>query len=212
MRVLVWIPLLLGSSFVLRTIRAQETRCFCARCNDDILNSLAEGVPCVERIDYLIGLANEDYTERDACIEVSEDHPDVCGPQCHPIKCQEDEPDYCGCFSCDDEALDLIADGPSCRSRIRAVQQERNFTEIDACQVVTEEFFLECGPACNPDKCDGKKPAHCGCNACDNATLLTIAPSPTDFPTCYERIKSARQEFAMTELAACEFVAENFPR
>ena len=48
-----------------------QIRCGCDRCDDSVLNSLAGGVPCIERIDYLVN--QENFTERDACLDVVEE-------------------------------------------------------------------------------------------------------------------------------------------
>lgn len=149
----------------------------------------------------------------ESCTEVAEAFPDVCGPLCHPVKCRAEEPDYCGCNSCTDAELDQMAGNFNCRQRIRALQAEEGLTEIEACREVSDTYIAECGGQCHPDKCDGRREAEfCGCRDCTVDVLNQLAGND-GITTCADRIVAARQENSgLTEQAACELVAEQYPR
>ena len=205
--------LLVGTCYIV-SIQAQtqgQITCGCSPsfCNSTVLNRLTGNVTCGERIEYLMNAEN--FTELDACLSVTEFYPDICGPLCHPEKCRPQVPDYCGCFSCTDAQLDLLAGNFTCRERIRSVQEATSVTEEEACRMVSNQFIFECGGLCHPDKCDGKDAEFCGCNECAREDLNQSAGD--DSTTCWDRIHSVLLENGdLPEQAACEFVAEQFPR
>lgn len=68
----------------------------------------------------------------------------------------------CGCNDCTDQAWKTLADGFQCGARIEYLLGQdavKYPSEIDACRrVAAVEYPTLCGPACNPDRCDGKIP------------------------------------------------------
>ena len=212
---------LLGNNPYIASVHGQsqgQITCGCSPnvCNSTVLNRLTGNVTCVERIEYLMNIENKNQI--DSCTEVADAFPDVCGPLCHPVKCRPQEPDYCGCHSCTDAELDRLADDFSCRQRIRSLQAEEGFSEQQACRAVSDRYILECGGQCHPDKCDGKNAEFCGCQDCTRDILRQVTTSSdndgsTTTTTCWDRILAARQENAgLSEQAACELVAEQYPR
>ena len=62
----------------------------------------------------------------------------------------------CGCEECNEEMLNVQAREYTCWSRISYLINTQGYDEIDACrQVAGDEFPLICGPACDPDRCNG---------------------------------------------------------
>lgn len=207
---LVLVCLVVPPASVVVVVTAQNN-CGCPRCVDAVLDALAGRNTCSERINFLRTPDGGELTETAACELVSEQHPDVCGPACHPTKCQDDVPDYCGCFSCTDQELDRvigdIGGNETCRTKIRDAQRDQKLSEEEACLKVTSDFWVECGAACNPTKCDGKQPALCGCESCTE----TILQSKAGNFSCLDRIQSVQTTSNLTELEGCQRIADEFP-
>jgi len=190
-------------------------------CSDTVLDSIADGHSCRDRIEWV--MANKDETEVDACRIVSEEYPSICGGQkCHPDQCNSDEvpnqPDgeiTCGCGdTCTSEALENDADGHSCKARIQWVMDNRAYSETGACCRVSEEFPSICGPSCHPELCDSgsnndeEEQIQCGCpDSCTEQVLGSAA----DGHTCLERIEWVLEHREYTELEACQRVSEEYP-
>jgi hypothetical protein len=69
--------------------------------------------------------------------------------------------EHCGCADCTEQIWNTLADEYTCGARINYVtgHTTSNPTEVDACRLVAGvEFPTICGPACNPDSCDGRDP------------------------------------------------------
>lgn len=61
--------------------------CSCEECTPFVLDLKVDGFSCMERIKSVE--AEQDFNEDDACRAVSNAHPTICGPQCHPgTKCR----------------------------------------------------------------------------------------------------------------------------
>jgi hypothetical protein len=58
--------------------------CGCLDCNSAIYASMADNHRCIDRIWFLIG---NGMTEEEACSQVSDEFPTICGPYCHPARC-----------------------------------------------------------------------------------------------------------------------------
>ena len=111
-------------------------------CTDQALDSDTAGVPCRDRIRFLIGtgVPELEACQRVAGIEFSESGCGVCSP---PIECGVDS------NVCNDDILDMDADGLTCRERILFLIGT-GLSEVEACrQVAGDEFPTQCG-ACNP--------------------------------------------------------------
>lgn len=89
---------------------------------------------------------------------------------------------YCGCKNCE-VAMDRIADGYSCKERMRFLMNDRGFTEVGACrQVSSVEFPAICG-LCNPDSCEVAAAVESFPAPAPSEHPLTIAtPEPTAIP------------------------------
>jgi beta-glucanase (GH16 family) len=59
--------------------------CTCASCKADTLQRLAGDYSCIDRMNYVMTSLGK--TESDACAQVSNEFPSICGPQCDPSKC-----------------------------------------------------------------------------------------------------------------------------
>ena len=188
-------------------VRCQALRCGCNECTTAILgNMTSDGFTCGDRISALI--ENEDYPEELACQEVSENYPDICGPYCHPYKC-DDWPSYCGCQDCTEQLWSFSVDGSNsstCGTQIRNLQQTYGVSEEDACARISEQWPLQCGPSCHPAKCDNRAPPLCGCDDCTQAIWNIDAGGFT----CGERILSVMTT-GVTEQEACRPVSVEFP-
>mmetsp|Transcript_32276 Transcript_32276/g.67849 ORF Transcript_32276/g.67849 Transcript_32276/m.67849 type:complete len:1275 (+) Transcript_32276:77-3901(+) len=65
---------------------------------------------------------------------------------------------YCGCDSCtqyiwDTMATDTNGGSYNCGSRITWLQSSQGYSEVAACEKVSDEFPGLCGPFCNPTSC-----------------------------------------------------------
>ena len=125
--------------------------CSCEECTDEILDlETSEGTTCFERMKDRWNVL--DVSEDTACQIVSDDFPRVCGPYCHPAKCDNKAPAHCSCWECTESELDRVADGFTCFERMQALQNERDFNEDEACRAVSTSFPEVCGPKCHPGK------------------------------------------------------------
>lgn len=124
-------------------------------CTERVLGTLAAGYSCLNRIIWLMD--NKALSETDACAEVAvKEFPSECGG-CDPKVKNDDAQGSVDTVqncdkpaSCNDAALDTVADGFSCRSRIAWLMDSKKMSRKDACfQVATQEFAAECGP-CDP--------------------------------------------------------------
>ena len=131
-----------------------ELTCFHPEtCTDQVLNQLAAGYTCRERMLWLMEARG--LSERGACREVAvTEFPAECGA-CNPQGINVNDisnPDtYCNVPSrCTDTVLNNIAEGYSCRDRIAWLENTIQMTHTDACiQVAREEYPAECG-MCDP--------------------------------------------------------------
>ena len=127
---------------------------------------MAGDYSCGARIEWLMN--TQSLSELNACRQVSDEFPSICGPSCHPDQCDITRspsevpsnsptieiPSPCGCKACTDQILDTDAGGYSCRARIEWLQNVSGYTERDACiKVANEEFPGVCGPSCDPLRC-----------------------------------------------------------
>ena len=128
----------------------------------------------------------------------------------------------CSCKSCSDQVLGVIADGYTCGSRIDWLINTQNFSELDACRKVSDEFPSICGPSCHPDQCSvtvspSLVPSHvpsvltsspCGCRACTDQILDMDA----DGYSCRSRIDWLQNVSGYSERDACIKVSnEEYP-
>ena len=113
----------------------------------------------------------------------------------------------CNCTDCTDDVLDLEpAEGGTCFERMKDRWTQLDVTEDRACQIVSEDFPRQCGPKCNPAKCDNRAPAYCSCNECTDFVLNLLAG---DF-SCFDRIKALRDN-GVDEEEACRQVSIDYP-
>lgn len=142
--------------------------CGCSECTQSIWeNSMADGYSCGERVTFLqsgqASVAGGPFSEFDACRQVSDEFPEICGI-CDPDTCSSLAPTvpsgFCGCESCTQSIWeDTRANGYSCGERILFLQSDQSvtaggpFTEYDSCSRVSYEFPDICGP-CDPYTCD----------------------------------------------------------
>ena len=89
---------------------------------------------------------------------------------------------YCGCKNCE-AAMNRIADGYSCKERMRFLMNDRGYTELGACrQVSSVEFPAICG-LCNPDSCEVAAAVETPPALAPSSLPLEIAtPEPTTIP------------------------------
>jgi len=153
------------------------TYCGCDSCTQQVWNTMAtdnDGTySCGSRISYL--QSDQGYSEGGACTKVASEFPDMC--LCDPTSCIEtpapSKPPtappskkptappvvtYCGCDSCTQDIWDTMAtdtNGGSynCGSRITWLQSSQGYSEVAACEKVSDEFPGLCGPFCNPTSC-----------------------------------------------------------
>lgn len=86
-------------------------KCGCTSCNNDVLNSIADGFTCGSRINYVVNVLS--MSETDACSLVAdEEYPDICG-DCDPASCQPDPTDPPTDAPSDPATTDPPTDAPS---------------------------------------------------------------------------------------------------
>jgi len=134
--------------------------CSCgSTCQSSILDRLVidngGAHSCRDRIHWLVETTNASV--KDACSQVSEQFPSVCGQGCHPESCNEfprTTVRNCGCpGTCLDRVLDQDAAGPSCRDRINWVMGANGLGEEGACALVSDQFPNSCARGCDPRTC-----------------------------------------------------------
>mmetsp|Transcript_20603 Transcript_20603/g.50593 ORF Transcript_20603/g.50593 Transcript_20603/m.50593 type:complete len:1472 (+) Transcript_20603:229-4644(+) len=81
-----------------------EFYCGCHACTSDVYNADASGHSCGARMQWLVshGYATN---ELEACGKVSDEFPSICGPKCHPAKCNDATPSPPENPSCDSICL-----------------------------------------------------------------------------------------------------------
>lgn len=165
-------------------------------CTDQALDSDTGGIPCRDRVRFLIGTG---VSELEACrrvagVEFSETD---CGPCNPPLDCGVPE-------TCTDEVLNANADGFSCRDRILFVIGT-GLSEKEACrQIAGVEFPQACGN-CNP-------PASLDCGLPGVCTDTILDMDAGGF-TCRERIEfligtGLSVEQSCNQVGGVEFQAE----
>lgn len=123
-------------------------------------------------------------------------------------KCDGQKPAMCSCEECTDDILDMeTSAGGTCFERMKDTWNFLDISEDEACQIVSDDLPRECGPMCNPSKCDNKEAAHCSCRECTDFELNKMA----DGFTCFERMQSVQDELDFDEDDACRTVSTNFP-
>lgn len=95
--------------------------CGCFACDDGVLDNIARGFSCLQRIEYLQSAAGGLFPELEACRIVADQFPDnVCGPACHPTRCSTlapttsptlPPPERCSCYDCNQTVLNLTVAG-----------------------------------------------------------------------------------------------------
>ncbi|GKY96461.1 hypothetical protein MPSEU_000605600 [Mayamaea pseudoterrestris] len=140
--------------------------CTCASCTTDVLNTMAGGYTCGERIDFQLKNNPALFpTIATACHQVGGlEFPTECGA-CDPFTCDgRTEPGttdtHCNCETCTADAWNIDAGGYTCGARISWAMIVDQAQEQDACKLVTASY-PQC-KACNPQTC---------------AVPLTAAPS-----------------------------------
>ena len=193
------------------TPEQDKTYCGCTDCSAT-WNKDAGGATCGERIQQLQAQDAAIYDELNACLTISNFYPLVCGPSCHPQRCDGQGPKVCGCQTCTPEVLNRKAGNLTCRERISL--QAVDDTERRACLSVTF-FHPECGPECNPHQCDGQ-PLYCGCYDCTQEIWDKAVRAADDSATstCGSRITfyESLQGGELKHQPACRRVAQDFPR
>ena len=124
-------------------------------CTDQELNKIAGGYSCRERMLWL--MENRGLSERGACREVAvTEFPAECG-RCDPKggsmnNNSNSGDEFCNIPSrCTDAVLDTMAEGHSCRDRIKWLQDSMQMSHNDACfQVARHEYPAQCG-RCDPN-------------------------------------------------------------
>lgn len=59
--------------------------CICASCTASVLDNIADGHSCRDRINWVAN--NLNMSERQACAKVADEYPSICGQGCDPDKC-----------------------------------------------------------------------------------------------------------------------------
>lgn len=134
-------------------IDALPEYCGCFECSDH-WDRDANLFTCGDRILYYTSPAGGNFTVNDACRRVSVEYPYICGPGCHPEKCDGRGPDFCGCAECTLEMLGEDAGGFTCAQRIASLRLPSggNLTEEAACERITSQYS-SCSATCNPKAC-----------------------------------------------------------
>lgn len=181
--------------------------CGCHSCTKEVWGKDADPFTCGGRISYLKSEAGGQRSEAAACRSVSFAFPFECG-YCHPDRCDNQQPTVCGCEDCVKEIWDRQAGNFTCGQRIRFLQSASGgaLSELEACKNVSTVFPDVCGPSCNPEICDGRGPAFCGCRDCSERWSTSVAGF-----TCGEHIKAARVTQDLSLLDACAFLSDIFP-
>lgn len=237
---------------------SMSLKCGCETCTNKVWEKMAGDHTCGDRIEWLVNSA-QSLLELDACRKVSDEFPSICGPSCHPEKCDaafspsavpsvvtsnfpsqatSTFPTHvptsiptnspillaspCSCKSCSDQALEAVADGYTCGSRISWLVNTQSLVELDACRKVSDEFPSICGSSCHPDQCvktvsPSEVPSSiptvltlspCGCRACTDQILDTDA----DGYSCRSRIDWLQNVSGYSERDACIKVSnEEYP-
>lgn len=161
-------------------------------CTDQVLDSDTAGVPCRDRIRFLMGtgLPELEACDRVAGVEFNTE----CGLCNPPLDCNR--PDQCT-----EEVLKTDAGGFTCGERLTFLINSQGLSEVDACnQIASIEFPAECGP-CNPIDCN--IPASC--------TREALAADAGGF-SCGDRINFLINDRGLSEVEACNRVASiEFP-
>ena len=112
---------------------------------------------------------------------------------------------HCGCADCTSTMLDHVASDSAgsftCRQRMMWVLNNTDYSELQACAMVSRQFPDVCGNGCNPYTCDGKMATitDCGCgDAC-----LTSLDQLADGISCRDRMVWIMEQFGSTENDAC---------
>ena len=133
----------------------------------------------------------------------------------------------CGCpATCTSSILDLLAKDSAgtftCRERMQWVMSNLEYSQVEACSFVSDEFPTICGAGCDPSNCVATmKPSpppttapiidhdiNCGCpKDCNDSSLGQMA----DGFSCGDRIKWLMRSQSKTEAEACSIVSEEFP-
>ena len=129
------------------------------KCTNQVLATDASGYTCMSRIKFLID--SQGVTEQQACYQVGGfEFPTPCGA-CSPKKPPVIKaslptsklPGVINCghpTKCTGKALNNLAAGFTCLSRMTWLMSVKKFNELDACSLVAAvEYPQECG-ACNP--------------------------------------------------------------
>lgn len=119
---------------------------------------------------------------------------------------------YCGCLDCTEDIFSTSEAGAaSCGERIQWLQNYKSAwypTEEEACAKiagVNGEFPSDCGPVCDPARCERAPPPHCGCEEC-----ISVWDTNASGHTCGERIdwlQTDQPEIYPTENDACTAIA-----
>ncbi|CAJ1947415.1 unnamed protein product [Cylindrotheca closterium] len=152
-------PKICGGEYCNPDTCTMDCSCGSNSCQSSILNRLVmdkEGTQtCRDRIHSLVETTN--VSVKEACGQVSDQFPSVCGQGCHPESCSvfpRTTVRDCGCpGTCLDRVLDQDAAGPSCRDRINWVMGANGLGEEDACSLVSDQFPSSCARGCDPRTC-----------------------------------------------------------
>eukprot|EP00980_Cylindrotheca_fusiformis_P007333 scaffold1525_cov142-Cylindrotheca_fusiformis.AAC.133 len=138
-------------------------------CTETVLNTMADTFTCRDRIVWL--MKSGGLSQLGACAKVAEiEFPKECGgcsPSAEVIDVDgpdfnddpvdvedpvDNDPTFCNRSStCTDSVLDRMADGHTCRARMKWLEDTMKMSRWAACsQVAAQEFPAQCGP-CDPD-------------------------------------------------------------
>ncbi|KAG7349166.1 glycosyl hydrolase family 81 protein [Nitzschia inconspicua] len=190
-------------------------RCGCPYC-DDIWEADADDHTCGARITWLqtSTAIQETFTEEEACRAVGGDQfPNAC-KECNPDVCTPlptSPGAHCGCKSCDSDAWDTIAGGPSCGERIQWLQAS-GMSEKAACELVANvQFRGECG-ACNPNQCPLRDTPRCGCQECETVWDVVAGGYSCGARITWLQTSSSLAQPYTEEEACLEVGATQFPQ
>jgi hypothetical protein len=182
--------------------------CGCRDCNTEVWNRSTFGRSCGDRILYLQTEDGGGLDESSACQVIANQYPEICGPFCDPLVCDDRTVSFCGCPSCNAEIWYTMAGTLTCGQRILNLQTEAggNLTEPEACNIVSDDFPFDCGPPCHSDRCR-EEARYCGCEDCTPEVWESAAGSFS----CGERVRDIFYQENLSPDAACTSTAEDYP-
>mmetsp|Transcript_15332 Transcript_15332/g.20482 ORF Transcript_15332/g.20482 Transcript_15332/m.20482 type:complete len:569 (-) Transcript_15332:271-1977(-) len=181
-------------------------KCGCTSCTQSILDTIAwdgaGGFSCLSRINWLMTTPEGGYLqEYDACVRVSEEFPNDCGPSCNPLMCTSPS-----------TLPPTVA--PTQRPSRSPTKSPTSNPTIAPTKSPTKLPTI--APANSPTKAPTPSPVAnptpfpCGCESCTRSVLDADAGGSS----CYSRmdwLRTTSEGGYLSEYDACVRVSSEFP-